>query len=44
MIEACKADIAREKISQFMENMRQLGYGKEQIIELMQQLQEGEKE
>ena len=43
MIERLKTDIAKEKIKVFLESMQQLGYGKEQILLLMQQLMEGEK-
>ena len=42
MIETLKADIAKEKIKLFLENMQQLGYGKEQILSLMRQSMEGE--
>ena len=42
MIETLKADIAKEKIKLFLENMQQLGYGKEQIWSLMRQTMEGE--
>lgn len=43
MIERLKTDIAKEKIKVFLESMQQLGYGKEQILLLMQQSMEGEK-
>ena len=42
MIEALKADIAKEKIRLFLESMQQLGYEKEQILSLMRQSMEGE--
>lgn len=42
MIETLKADIAKEKIRLFLENMQQLGYEKEQILSLMRQSMEGE--
>lgn len=42
MIETLKADIAKEQILLFLENMQRLGYGKEQTLLLMRQLMEGE--
>lgn len=42
MIEAIKTEIAKEKIRQFLESMRQLGYGTEQTLVLMRQSIEGD--
>lgn len=42
MIETLRADIAKDKIKVFLESMEQLGYGMEQIMELITQLMEGE--
>lgn len=42
MIEAIKTEIAKEKIRQFLESMRQLGYGTEQTLVLMRQSMEGD--
>lgn len=44
MIEALKADIAKEKIQLFLDSMEQLGYDKEQILALMNQTLDGKGE
>ena len=42
MIDTIRADLAKEKILQFLESMHQLGYEKEQTLSLMRQAMEGE--
>lgn len=42
MIDTIRADLAKEKILQFLESMHQLGYEKEQTLSLMQQAMERE--
>ncbi len=42
MIDAIRADLAKEKILQFLESMHQLGYEKEQTLSLMRQAMERE--
>ena len=44
MIDAIRADLAKEKILQFLESMHQLGYEKEQTLSLMRQAMEREDE
>lgn len=44
MIEALKADIAKEKIQLFLDSMEQLGYDKEQILALMSRTLDGKGE
>lgn len=42
MIDTIRADLAKEKILQFLESMHQLGYEKEQTLSLMRQAMERE--
>lgn len=42
MIEELKSRLAKEKIEQFLENMQQLGYQKEETIALMTDILKGE--
>lgn len=42
MINTIRADLAKEKILQFLESMHQLGYEKEQTLSLMRQAMERE--
>lgn len=44
MIEQLKASLATEKIEQFLELMRQLGYNNNEILSLMHQTMKGEKQ
>lgn len=43
MIDELKAELAREMISQFLENMQRLGFPNEEAILLMKQTVEGDK-
>lgn len=43
MIEELKANLAKEKIDEFLESMYQLGFGKEETIILMRETLKGEK-
>lgn len=43
MIEELKANLAKEKIDEFLESMYQLGFGKEETITLMRETLKGEK-
>ncbi len=42
MIEELKSRLAKEKIEQFLENMQQLGYQKEETVALMTDILKGE--
>ncbi len=42
MIEELKSRLAKEKIEEFLENMQQLGYQKEETVALMTDILKGE--
>lgn len=44
MIEALKSNLAAEKINEFLKNMKQIGFGDDEILALMKKAMEGDKQ
>ena len=44
MIEALKSNLAAEKINEFLKNMKQIGFGDDEILALMKKAREGDKQ